>query len=130
MSRPSAGTRRPRGPTNWVCVTAHFGAPSREATIDAYGDGPRALIHEEGLADRLSAFDLRAAYGDLPYAEKQTRDRGGARAGAGSTAGRDPGRRVGPSAVPTGSVGASPIPPIVTLRPVRRPWATLVARHG
>ncbi|MFJ9613574.1 L-tyrosine/L-tryptophan isonitrile synthase family protein [Streptomyces noursei] len=44
-----------------------------DATIDAYGDGLRALIHEEGLANRLSVFDLRAAYGNLPYAEKRAR---------------------------------------------------------
>ncbi|MYT34024.1 L-tyrosine/L-tryptophan isonitrile synthase family protein [Streptomyces sp. SID8354] len=44
-----------------------------DAAIDAYGDGLRTLIRDEGLTDRLSVFDLRAAYGDLPYEEKRAR---------------------------------------------------------
>ncbi|WP_274917513.1 isocyanide synthase family protein [Streptomyces sp. WZ-12] len=44
-----------------------------DADIDAYGDGLRALLQEEGLAPRLSVFDLRGAYGDLPYDAKRAR---------------------------------------------------------
>ncbi|MEW1655128.1 isocyanide synthase family protein [Streptomyces sp. NPDC093707] len=44
-----------------------------DATVDAYGDALRALLRDEGLASRLSAFDLRAAYGDLPYDAKRAR---------------------------------------------------------
>ncbi|GGU61405.1 paerucumarin biosynthesis protein PvcA [Streptomyces albospinus] len=44
-----------------------------DADIDAYGDGLRAMIHDEGLAARLTVFDLRAAYGDLSYDEKRAR---------------------------------------------------------
>ncbi|WP_052229789.1 isocyanide synthase family protein [Streptomyces sp. CT34] len=44
-----------------------------DTDIDAYGDGLRAMIRDEGLAARLGVFDLRAAYGDLPYAAKRAR---------------------------------------------------------
>nr|WP_234430745.1 isocyanide synthase family protein [Streptomyces sp. NRRL F-4489] len=42
-----------------------------DADIDAYGDGLRALIARERLADRLAVYDLRAAYGGLSYDEKR-----------------------------------------------------------
>ncbi|MCK7625105.1 isocyanide synthase family protein [Streptomyces sp. RS10V-4] len=42
-----------------------------DAAIDAYGDGLRALIRQERLGDRLTVFDLRAAYGERSYEEKR-----------------------------------------------------------
>ncbi|WP_344574478.1 isocyanide synthase family protein [Streptomyces lunalinharesii] len=66
----------PPGARMLICSDGHvFSDLIRvpDATIDAYGDALRALVHDEGLATRLGVFDLRAAYGDLSYDEKRAR---------------------------------------------------------
>ncbi|MFF0622741.1 L-tyrosine/L-tryptophan isonitrile synthase family protein [Streptomyces sp. NPDC004296] len=66
----------PPGARMLICSDGHvFSDLIRvpDPTIDAYADGLRALIDDEGLAARLGVFDLRAAYGDLTYDEKRAR---------------------------------------------------------
>ncbi|WP_431041161.1 L-tyrosine/L-tryptophan isonitrile synthase family protein [Streptomyces sp. P1-3] len=58
-----------------ICSDGHvFGDLIRvpDAHIDAYADELRAMIGDAGLT-RLSTFDLREVYGDLPYDTKRAR---------------------------------------------------------
>ncbi|WP_411122852.1 hypothetical protein [Streptomyces sp. x-19] len=97
-----------------------------DATLDAYGDALRTLVHDEGLAARLGGFDLRAAYGDLSYDEKRARVEAEHAPTLQDVVGRDAGRRGGPAAVPGDHpVGRAPhpVPGMSAGRPGNRPDA-------
>ncbi|WP_432094088.1 L-tyrosine/L-tryptophan isonitrile synthase family protein [Streptomyces sp. bgisy100] len=64
----------PPGARMLICSDGHvFGDLIKvsDAHIDAYGDGLRAMIRDEGL-DHLDTFDLRDVFGDLPCDRKRT----------------------------------------------------------